>query len=91
MKTYRVTTGSACLGYRPMPLQTSVGTFTFKNSGSNGLKRTDIASTKPSYALLAATRDRIKGDLAWSFTTRAAGHNSPVTAPHELASVLMAA
>ena len=76
---------------RPMPLQTYVGTFTFKNSGSNGLKRTYIASTKPPYALLAATRDRIRGDHTWSFTTIEAGHNSMVTAPDELASLLMVA
>jgi pimeloyl-ACP methyl ester carboxylesterase len=76
---------------RPMPLQTYVGTFTFKNSGSNGLKRTYIASTKPPYALLAATRDLIKGDHTWSFTTIATGHNSMVTAPEELAALLMVA
>jgi len=76
---------------RPMPLQTYVGTFTFKNSGSNGLKRTYIASTKPPYALLAATRDRIRGDNTWSFTTIETGHDSMVTAPDELASLLMLA
>jgi len=76
---------------RPMPLQTYVGTFTFKNTGSNGLKRTYIASTKPPYALLAATRDRIRGDHTWSFTTIEAGHNSMVTAPDELAALLMVA
>jgi pimeloyl-ACP methyl ester carboxylesterase len=75
----------------PMPLQTFIGTFTFKNSGSNGLKRTYIASTKPPYALLAATRDRIRRDPTWSFTTLEAGHNSMVTAPDKLAALLMAA
>ncbi|MDE3068858.1 MAG: alpha/beta hydrolase [Verrucomicrobiota bacterium] len=76
---------------RPMPLQTYIGSFTFKRSGSNGLKRTYIASVKPPYALLVATRDRIKDDNTWSFTTLEAGHNSMVTAPNELASLLMAA
>jgi pimeloyl-ACP methyl ester carboxylesterase len=76
---------------RPMPLQTYIGTFTFKNSGSNGLRRTYIASTKPPYALLAATRELVRADKSWSFTTIAAGHNSMVTAPDELASLLMAA
>jgi pimeloyl-ACP methyl ester carboxylesterase len=74
---------------RPMPVGTYIGTFTFKNSGSNGLKRTYIASTKPSYALLASTRDRIRGDNTWSFITIEAGHDSMVTAPDELASLLM--
>lgn len=74
---------------RPMPVQTYIGTFTFKNSGSNGLKRTYIASIKPHYALLVATRNRVKGDPTWSFTTLEAGHNSMVTAPDELASLLM--
>lgn len=76
---------------RPMPVGTYIGTFTFKNSGSNGLKRTYIASTKPPYALLSSTRDRIRGDNTWSFTTIEAGHDSMVTAPDEVASLLMVA
>ncbi len=73
---------------RPMPVGTYTGTFTFKSGGSNGLKRTYIASTKPYYALLAATRDCIRRDNTWSFTTIEAGHDSMVMAPHELASLL---
>ncbi len=73
----------------PMPVGTYIGTFTFKRSGSNGLKRTYIASTKPPYALLVSTRDRIRGDNTWLFTTIEAGHDSMVTAPDELASLLM--
>lgn len=75
---------------RPMPVGTYVGTFTFKNSGSDGLRRTYIASTKPSYDLLTATRTRIRSDPAWSFTTIETGHNSMVTAPGELAALLLA-
>ena len=75
---------------RPMPVGTYTGTFTFKNSGSNGLKRTYIASVKPLYALLVPTHNRIRGDRTWSFTTLEAGHDSMVTAPEELASLLMA-
>jgi pimeloyl-ACP methyl ester carboxylesterase len=75
----------------PMPLQTYIGTFTFKSSGSNGLKRTYIASIKPPYALLVATQNRIRSDNTWSFTTLEAGHNSMVTAPDELAYLLMVA
>ena len=76
---------------RPMPVGTYIGTFTFKSSGSNGLKRTYIASSKPPYALLVSTRNRIRGDNTWSFMTIEAGHDSMVTAPDELASLLMAA
>ena len=76
---------------RPMPVGTFIGTFTFKNSGSNGLKRTYIASTNPAYALLAATRDLVRGDKTWTFTTLASGHDSMVTAPDELAAQLMLA
>lgn len=76
---------------RPMPVQTYIGTFTFKSSGSNGLKRTYIAAIKPSYAALVSTHNRIRGDNTWSFTTIDAGHDSMVTAPDELASLLMAA
>lgn len=74
---------------RPMPVGTYTGTFTFKNSGSNGLKRTYIASTKPLYDLLVPTHDRIRGDNTWSFKTLEAGHDSMVTAPDKLASLLM--
>ena len=76
---------------RPMPVQTYIGTFTFKSSGSNGLKRTYIAAIKPPYALLVSTHNRIRGDHTWSFTTIEAGHDSMVTAPDELASLLMVA
>ena len=76
---------------RPMPVGTYIGTFTFASSGSNGLKRTYIASSKPPYALLASTRNRIRDDNTWSFTTIEAGHDSMVTAPDELASLLMVA
>ena len=76
---------------RPMPAGTFIGTFTFKSSGSNGLKRTYIASSKPPYALLVPTHNRIKGDNTWSFKTIEAGHDCMVTAPDELASLLMAA
>lgn len=74
---------------RPMPVQTYLGTFTFKNDGSNGLKRTYIASMKPRYALLVPTQERIRGDRTWSFATLEAGHDSMVTAPDELAGLLM--
>ncbi len=76
---------------RPMPVCTYIGTFTFKSSGSNGLKRTYIAATTPPYALLVPTHNRIRGDKTWSFTTIEAGHSSMVTAPAELASLLMIA
>jgi len=74
---------------RPMPLQTYIGTFTFKHSGSIGMARTYIAGSKPPYAFLASTYERIKDDKSWSFTTIEAGHDSMVIAPGELASLLM--
>lgn len=76
---------------RPMPLGTYVETFSFTNCGSDGLRRTYVASSKPPYALLESTRDRIRGDGTWSFMTIAAGHDSMVTAPGELGSLLMTA
>jgi pimeloyl-ACP methyl ester carboxylesterase len=76
---------------RPMPVQTYIGTFTFKSSGSNGLKRTYIAANKPPYAAFVSTHNRIKGDRTWSFITIEAGHDSMVTAPDKLASLLMMA
>jgi len=76
--------------FRPMPLQTYTGTFTFKGSGSDGLKRTYIAGIKPPYAPLVPTHDRIKRDPTWTFMTIEAGHDSMVIAPDKLASLLMA-
>jgi hypothetical protein len=73
----------------PMPLQTYIGTYTFQRSGSNGLKRTCFASINPRYPLLVPTQDRIRGDKTWSFATLETGHNSMVTAPEDLASLLM--
>lgn len=73
---------------RPMPLATYTGTLTFKHSGSNGLKRTYIASVQPVYTLLGPTHDRIQGDKTWSYATIPVGHDSMVTAPDVLASVL---
>ena len=76
---------------RPMPARAYIGTFTFKDSGSKGLKRTYIAGNNPPYASLVPTYNRIRGDNSWSFTTIEAGHDSMVIAPDELASLLMAA
>ena len=75
---------------RPMPVRTFTGSYTFKCSGSDGLKRTYIAGNKPPYAPFIPTYDRVRGDPTWSFTTIEAGHDSMVTAPGELASLLMA-
>ena len=75
---------------RLMPLATYTATFSFKNSGSNGLKRTYVASGKPPYTLLAATQEWIRRDPSWSFMTLNVGHDSMVTAPDELASLLTA-
>ena len=74
---------------RPMPVQTYIGTFTFKSYGSNGLRRSYIAAIKPPYDTLVSTHNRIRGDHTWSFTTIETGHDSMVTAPDELASLLM--
>ena len=71
-----------------MPLQTYIGTFTFKNSGSDGLKRTYIAMVEPAYAGLISDHDRIKVDKTWSFMTLEAGHDAMVIAPQELAALL---
>jgi pimeloyl-ACP methyl ester carboxylesterase len=74
---------------RPMPVQTYIGTFTFKNSGSKGLKRTYIACTNPAHALLSSTHNLIRGDKTWAFRALEAGHDSMVTAPDDSASELL--
>jgi len=74
---------------RPMPLQTYLGKIAFKNHGNAGLRRTYIAAVKPRYIPLAATHERIQGDKSWSYITIETGHDMMVTAPSELASLLM--
>jgi pimeloyl-ACP methyl ester carboxylesterase len=73
---------------RPMPIGTYLGTFTFKRGGTDGLRRTYIASTNPPYSLLASARDQVTADKSWEFKTMDAGHDSMVTAPESLASTL---
>ena len=58
-----------------------IGTFTYKGSGSNGLKRTYIAAIKPAYPTLLPDHNRIRGDNTWSFTTLEAGHDSNGDSP----------
>jgi hypothetical protein len=72
----------------PMPMQTYLSTFTFKGSGSNGLKRTYIAATRPAYSMLVPTHDRIRADKTWSFAAIETAHDAMVTAPDQLASML---
>lgn len=74
---------------RPMPLQTYLGKITFKNHGSAGLRRTYIGAVKPPYVPLAATHERIKADKSWSYISIETGHDMMVTAPSELAALLM--
>jgi pimeloyl-ACP methyl ester carboxylesterase len=76
---------------RPMPLQTYLGKITLKNKGSAGLRRTYIAAVRPPYPPLVATRERVKADRSWSFTTIEAGHDAMITAPAELSALLMKA
>jgi pimeloyl-ACP methyl ester carboxylesterase len=72
----------------PMPMQTYLGTFTFRRGGTDGLKRTYIATTKPPYSMLVPTHDRMKADKTWSFAAIETAHDAMVTAPDELASML---
>jgi pimeloyl-ACP methyl ester carboxylesterase len=73
---------------RPMPIGAFTGRFTFRNGGSNGLKRRYVAFTSPSYAPLAATQERIRRDPSWAFGTLAVGHDAMITAPLQVAHLL---
>jgi hypothetical protein len=74
-----------------MPARTYLGNFRFKSFGSKGLKRTYIVANRPPYASLVPTYNRLRADPTWSFATIEAGHDSMVTAPDELASLLVVA
>ena len=72
----------------PHPLQTFQSALSFSNPIGNGVPATYIACTEPWYAPLASSRDRAK-EMGWPIREIATGHDAMVTAPGELAELLI--
>ena len=73
----------------PHPLSTYTSKQNIKGPVGNNLPRTYIHCTNPSYAALQASRDWVKAQAGWRWAEIATVHDAMVTAPDELAKMLM--
>ena len=73
----------------PHPLSTYTSKLNIKGPVGNNLPRTYIHCTNPSYAALQASRDWVKAQAGWHWAEIATGHDAMVSAPDELAGMLI--
>jgi pimeloyl-ACP methyl ester carboxylesterase len=73
----------------PHPLSTYTSRQNIKGPVGNNLPRTYIHCTNPSYAALQASRDWVMAQAGWRWAEIATVHDAMVTAPDELAKMLM--
>ena len=73
----------------PHPLSTYTSKLNIKGPVGNHLPRTYIHCTNPSYPALQASRDWVKAQAGWRFAEIATGHDAMVTAPDDLARMLI--
>ncbi len=75
----------------PHPLQTWLDPINLTNGGSEGLKRTYIHCTDPVLpnASFAWHAEQVQNDGSWHYHALATGHDAMVTAPDELAKLLV--
>jgi pimeloyl-ACP methyl ester carboxylesterase len=73
----------------PHPLSTYTSKLNIKGAVGNNLPRTYIHCTRPSYPALQASRDWVKAQAGWRWAEIATGHDAMVTAPDELARLLI--
>ncbi|MBL6455080.1 alpha/beta hydrolase [Belnapia sp. T6] len=74
----------------PHPAGTYRTPLHLRHPPGNGLPRSYIACTDPWYAPLAWARERVKTQPGWNWLEIATGHDAMVTAPEELARMLLA-
>lgn len=74
---------------RPMPAGTYTGTIELRRGGSDGLPRTYVAAANPPFRPMQAIYDRVRADPTWRYRTIDAGHDMMVTAPTDLANLLL--
>jgi pimeloyl-ACP methyl ester carboxylesterase len=73
----------------PMPAGTYTTPIELTRGGSGGLPRTYIGVTSPPFASMAPMYARLPKDPSWHYRSIAAGHDAMVSAPRELADLLL--
>ncbi len=73
----------------PHPAATYATPLRLAHPPGNGLPRTYIACTDPWYAPLAWAREAVRAQPGWDWREIATGHDAMVTAPDELARMLL--
>jgi pimeloyl-ACP methyl ester carboxylesterase len=73
----------------PHPVSTYESVLTLKHAVGNGLPRTYVQCTDPVYAAIESTRQWVDRQTGWQKRTIATGHDAMVTAPAELARLLI--
>jgi pimeloyl-ACP methyl ester carboxylesterase len=74
---------------RPMPVGTYLGEIELRRGGSDGLPRTYVAAANPPYRPMQPVYDRVRTDPTWRWRTIDTGHDMMVTAPADLANLLL--
>jgi pimeloyl-ACP methyl ester carboxylesterase len=74
---------------RPMPIGTYLGEIELRHGGSDGLPRTYVAAANPAYRPMLPVYERVRADPSWRYRTIDTGHDMMVTAPADLASLLL--
>lgn len=73
----------------PHPFSTYTSKQNIVGPVGNNLPRTYVHCTNPSYAALQGSRDWVKAQAGWRWAEIATGHDAMVTAPDELAKMLI--
>jgi len=73
----------------PHPLATFTNRLRLAHPFGNGLRRTYLCCTDPIYGPLEAARQRVKEKPGWDWREIRTGHDAMVTAPDELARMLI--
>jgi pimeloyl-ACP methyl ester carboxylesterase len=73
----------------PHPLGTYTSALNIQGPVGNNLPRTYIHCTDPSYAALQGSRNWVKAQPGWRWADIATGHDAMVSAPDELARMLI--
>lgn len=73
----------------PHPISSYESRLELAGPVGNGLPRTYICCTAPLYPALAQSRDWVRAQPGWTWLDIATGHDAMVTAPEELARMLL--
>jgi len=74
----------------PHPLRTYTTPLALRAPVGNGLSRTYVHATQPSYPLLEASRQLVRSWSGWRWVDLATPHDSMITHPDDVVGVLMA-